>query len=72
MMPQRPVSIQTTLGSVKFSAAAYVASDMAAMKPVLSIMKGEEFQAAVSRLPGYRIKDAGMVKTVGEVFRQSG
>ncbi len=40
-----------------------------AMKRVLSIMKGEEFQTAISRLPGYRSSDAGSVKTVKEAFR---
>jgi molybdate transport repressor ModE-like protein len=39
------------------------------MKRVLAVMKGEEFQAAVSRLPGYRSQDAGVVKTVKEVFQ---
>jgi molybdate transport repressor ModE-like protein len=38
------------------------------MKRVLSIMRGEEFQAAIPRLPGYRSNDAGSVKTVKEAF----
>ena len=45
--------------------------ELEAMKRVLSIMRGEEFQTAISQLPGYRIKDAGSVQTVNEVFRQS-
>jgi molybdate-binding protein len=45
--------------------------ELEAMKRVLSIMRGEEFQTAISQLPGYRTKDAGSVKTVNEVFRQS-
>jgi molybdate transport repressor ModE-like protein len=45
--------------------------ELEAMKRVLSIMRSEEFQTAISQLPGYRIKDAGSVKTVNEVFRQS-
>ncbi len=40
-----------------------------AMKRVLSIMRGEEFQAAIAGLPGYRSKDAGVVKTVREAFK---
>jgi molybdate transport repressor ModE-like protein len=43
--------------------------ELDAMKRVLSIMRGEEFQAAVSQLPGYRLNDAGTVKTVKEVFQ---
>src|SRR5579863_2625770 len=42
------------------------------IKRVLAIMRSEEFQTAVSRLPGYRCKDAGVVKTVREVFQRSG
>jgi hypothetical protein len=41
------------------------------MKRVLAIMRGEEFRTAIKQLPGYRIKEAGTVKTVNEVFRQS-
>jgi len=39
------------------------------MKRVLAVMRGEEFQVAVSQLPGYRSHDAGIVKTVKEVFQ---
>jgi molybdate transport repressor ModE-like protein len=45
--------------------------EMEPMKRVLAIMEGEEFRTAIGRLPGYRIKDAGAVMTVNEVFRQS-
>src|ERR1700723_89053 len=45
--------------------------ELEAMKRVLSIMRGEEFQAAISQLPGYRLKDAGLVKTVKEAFQRS-
>lgn len=42
-----------------------------AMKRVLEIMRGEEFQAAISRLPGYRSSDAGTVKTISEAFQKN-
>jgi molybdate-binding protein len=32
------------------------------MKRVRAVMQGDEFQAAVSQLPGYRSQDAGIVK----------
>ena len=44
--------------------------ELEAMKRVLSIMRGEEFQAAISQLPGYRLNDPGSVKTVKEAFQQ--
>jgi molybdate transport repressor ModE-like protein len=42
-----------------------------AMKRVLSIMRGEEFQTAISRLPGYKSSDSGSVKTIKQVFQPS-
>jgi molybdate transport repressor ModE-like protein len=45
--------------------------ELEVMKRVLSIMRGEEFQAAISQLPGYKLKDAGSVKTVKEAFQGS-
>jgi molybdate transport repressor ModE-like protein len=45
--------------------------ELEAMKRVLAIMRGEEFQAAISQLPGYRLNDAGSVKTIKEAFQQS-
>jgi len=44
--------------------------DLEPIKRVLAIMRGEEFHRAVSRLPGYTTKDAGVVKTIGEAFRK--
>jgi molybdate-binding protein len=44
--------------------------ETAPMKRVLAVMQGEEFQTAVSLLPGYRSQDAGIVKTVREVFQR--
>jgi molybdate transport repressor ModE-like protein len=40
-----------------------------AMKRVLGIIRSAEFQTAVSKLPGYKPSEAGVVKTVKEVFR---
>jgi len=45
--------------------------ELASIKRVLAIMRSEEFQAAISQLPGYRCKDAGVVKTVQEAFQRS-
>src|SRR5436190_1723144 len=42
--------------------------ELQSIKRVLAIMRSDEFQAAISKLPGYRCKDAGVVKTVKEVF----
>jgi molybdate-binding protein len=41
------------------------------MKRVLAIMRSPEFDVAVSKLPGYAAKDAGLIKSVGDVFRQT-
>ena len=46
--------------------------ELDAMKRVLSVMRGEEFQAAISQLPGYRLNDAGSIKTVKEAFELPG
>jgi len=45
--------------------------ELGSIKRVLAIMRGEEFQTAISQLPGYRCRDAGVVKTVREVFERS-
>jgi molybdate transport repressor ModE-like protein len=42
--------------------------DLAPMKRVLAIMRGEEFQTAISKLPGYQASDPGVVKTIKEMF----
>lgn len=39
-----------------------------AMKRVLAIMRGAEFQSAITQLPGYKTSDPGVVKTVKEAF----
>ncbi|HEY7336961.1 MAG TPA: substrate-binding domain-containing protein [Bryobacteraceae bacterium] len=40
-----------------------------AMKRVLEIMRGQEFQSAISLLPGYRCSETGSVKSVSLVFQ---
>jgi molybdate transport repressor ModE-like protein len=44
--------------------------EMGAVKRVLAIMKSAEFHAAISQLPGYTAKDAGLVKTIKEAFQK--
>jgi molybdate transport repressor ModE-like protein len=44
--------------------------ETAAMKRVLAITRSPEFHAAISQLPGYAAKDAGVIKPVREVFRK--
>lgn len=39
------------------------------IKRVLAVMRSEEFHSAISRLPGYTVRDAGAIKTVREAFR---
>ncbi|MGO4558189.1 substrate-binding domain-containing protein [Mesorhizobium sp. 2RAF21] len=45
--------------------------EMDAVKRILKVMQGKEFHAAISRVPGYRVKDPGIIRTIGEVFRKS-
>jgi len=42
-----------------------------AMKRVLAVMQSPAFHSAVARLPGYAINDAGVVKTVRDVFQRA-
>jgi molybdate transport repressor ModE-like protein len=39
------------------------------MKRVLEVMRSNEFRDAISKLPGYRCKDAGVIKTIREAFQ---
>jgi molybdate-binding protein len=45
--------------------------DLEAVQCVLSVMRGPEFHAAITTLPGYRVKEAGEIKTISEVFRET-
>lgn len=45
--------------------------EMEALKRVLKVMRGEDFYHAISQVPGYRVKEPGVIKTIGEVFRKS-
>ncbi len=42
------------------------------VKRVLAIMRSAGFHDAISRLPGYTVRDAGAIKTVPQAFRQGG
>lgn len=44
--------------------------DTEPMKQFLKVMRGEEFNAAISKLPGYAAKDVGVVKPIPEIFRK--
>ncbi|MBV9506751.1 MAG: helix-turn-helix transcriptional regulator [Acidobacteriia bacterium] len=45
--------------------------ELESIKRVISVMRSDEFRLAVAGLPGYRSKDAGLVKTVREALRGS-
>ncbi len=45
--------------------------ELEAVQRVLSVMRGHEFHAAINQLPGYQVKEAGAIKTISEVFRQT-
>ncbi len=45
--------------------------ELDAVKRILKIMQGEEFHTAISQVPGYRVKDAGSIKTISQVFQKS-
>lgn len=46
--------------------------DHPAMARVLAVMRGPEFAGAISTLPGYRVREPGVIKTIREVFRARG
>ncbi len=43
--------------------------DLEPVQRVLSLMRSSEFQDAIGLLPGYTVRDAGVVKAVRDVFR---
>jgi molybdate transport repressor ModE-like protein len=43
--------------------------ELESMKRVLAILRGEAFREAISLLPGYECRDAGVVYTVKEAFK---
>jgi molybdate-binding protein len=43
--------------------------DNEGVKRVLTILRSEEFHAAVAQLPGYTAKDAGVIKGIREALR---
>ncbi|WP_432283780.1 substrate-binding domain-containing protein [Aminobacter sp. BA135] len=43
--------------------------ELEAVRRVLSVMRSQEFHAAIAQLPGYQVNDAGSIRTVREVFR---
>lgn len=45
--------------------------ELDAVKRILTVMQGEQFHEAISHVPGYRVKDPGVIKTIAEVFRRS-
>jgi molybdate transport repressor ModE-like protein len=45
--------------------------ELEALKRVLKVMRGEDFYHAIAQVPGYRVKEPGVIKTIGEVFRKS-
>ncbi|WP_448951630.1 substrate-binding domain-containing protein [Labrys neptuniae] len=45
--------------------------ELPAVQRVLTIMRSQEFHAAISQLPGYHVKEAGAIKTIRDVFRRS-
>lgn len=42
-----------------------------AARRLLQVMRSDDFAAVISTVPGYRVKDAGVIKTIGEVFRRT-
>ena len=45
--------------------------ELDAVKQVLQIMQGQAFYDMVSTVPGYQLKDPGVIKTIPQVFRES-
>lgn len=45
--------------------------ELDAVKRILQIMQGQAFYDMISTVPGYRLKDPGVIKTIPQVFRES-
>lgn len=42
-----------------------------AVRRILKVMQGRDFHSAISLVPGYSVRDPGVIKTIAEVFRRS-
>ncbi len=43
--------------------------DLGPVQKLLALMRSDEFHEGIARLPGYSVRDAGVVKGVRDVFR---
>lgn len=42
-----------------------------AVRRILKVMQGRDFHSAISLVPGYSVRDPGVIKTIADVFRRS-
>lgn len=45
--------------------------ELDAVKRILTVMQGQQFHEAIAHVPGYKVKDPGVIKTIADVFRRS-